>query len=444
MELTTSEIARAVQGHLHGDPGAVDGASIDSRKIVEDQLFVPIVAERDGHDYIGAAIESGAAAYLTSRGSNPEIRAPAIEVDDTMSALTRLGSYVRSTRLGPPVVGVTGSVGKTTVKDMIAAIVSTERNVAASVGSFNNELGVPLTLLNAPEGSDACIIEMGARGRGHVRDLCEIARPTIGVVTTVAMAHTELFGDLDGVARAKRELIEALPPTGVAVLNADDRRVAGMAGHTDARIVTFGDAGEVRAEGLELDSELRATFRMVFGDESFDVVLGPRGGHQVSNALAAAAVAWTVGISTLGIAAGLAREPRSPWRMELSRTAAGLQVINDAYNANPTSMRAALDALTEIAAPRRIAVLGVMAELGPSAREAHEGVAESAKMLGIQVIAVDAPHYGPSVIHVADQDEAMGALSDLGPMTSEVAVLLKGSRVAGLERLAERLKETSA
>ena len=433
MRLYASEIAAVANGRLHGEDGAFDGASIDSREVGGGHLFVAIVAERDGHDFVPAAVASGAAAVLSDRPLDVEV--PVVEVADTMAGLAAAGRLAR-TCLPDRVVGVTGSVGKTSVKDLTASVLDTTFAVAASERSFNNELGVPLTLLNAPAATSAAVVEMGARGAGHIADLCAIATPTIGVVTAVAAVHTELFGTLADVARAKGELVEALPSDGFAVLNGDDPAVAAMADRTDATVLTYGDRGDVRATAVELDAELRPRFVLHVEDRQQPVRLAVRGRHNVDNALAAAAVGHVCGLDLETIALGLGQAALSPWRMELHRVATGGTVINDAYNANPTSMRAALDSLASLAADRRIAVLGVMGELGDDSDAAHRQVADYAGRLGIEVIAVEAPTYGPDVVHVASVDDAHDRVA---PVRSGTAVLVKASRAAGLERLAGKL-----
>jgi UDP-N-acetylmuramoyl-tripeptide--D-alanyl-D-alanine ligase len=432
MELRTLELADAVGGRLAGPDVVVVGATQDSRGVTPGQLFVPIVAERDGHEFIGAALANGAAAYLTH---GPTAGGTAIVVPDTTGALQAAGRLARS-RLPDRVVGVTGSVGKTSVKDLLASVLAERWVTAASLRSFNNELGVPLTLLNAPDGTEAVVVEMGARGVGHIADLCAIARPTVGVVTRVAAVHTEVFGHIDEVARAKAELVESLPATGTAVLNAADARVAAMEARTEARVVTFGAAGEVVAEDVSLDDDLQARFCLVTPWGRVEVGLRVRGLHQVENALAAAAAALVVDVDLAAVASGLARAELSPWRMELATSAGGVRVLNDAYNANPTSVRAALDSLAALPARRRVAVLGVMAELGVDEQAEHAGIGAHARALGIQVLAVAAPGYGGE--DVATVEEAVVALDDL---SDGDAVLVKGSRVAGLERLAEILLE---
>jgi UDP-N-acetylmuramoyl-tripeptide--D-alanyl-D-alanine ligase len=435
VELRVSEVAEATGGRRQGPDAAVDGAAIDSRLVAGGELFVPVVAERDGHDFVPAALAAGAAAFLTARpaASYPGVEAPAVEVDDTGAALAALGRHARG-RLPDRVVGITGSVGKTSVKDLLAAALAARWRTAASPGSFNNELGVPLTLVNAPGGSEAVVVEMGARGIGHIADLCALARPTVAVVTRVAAAHTEMFGGLDDVARAKGELVEALPADGTAVLNAGDARVAAMADRTSAGVVTFGAGGEVRAEDVVLDDDLRPAFRLVTPWGRTAVRLAVRGVHMVDNALAAAAAALVCDVPLAGVAEALGAARLSRWRMDLVTLPSGARVLNDAYNANPASMTAALRALAALPARRRVAVLGRMAELGASSDAEHRAVADLAADLGIDVVAVGAPAYGGET--VADLDGAVAALGALGEGD---AVLVKGSRVAGLERLVECL-----
>ncbi len=445
MRWSLDEIAAATGGRLHGDGAAtVDGVTQDSRDVQSGMLFVPLVAERDGHDFIADAVAAGASAYLTARGPSG-VDAVAVEVDDTQAALTALASEARH-RLGSvPVVGVTGSVGKTTTKDLLAAVLGRDRRVWASTRSFNNEIGVPITLLSAPAGAETVVVEMGSRGPGHIAELCRVARPTMGVVTTVGLSHTSELGSLAAVVSAKRELVEALPGAangGVAFLNAGVPEVAAMAERTEARVITYGAGGEVRARDLTLDDELTPRFVLQSPGGEIPVRLGARGVHSVDNALAAAAVGIELGVSLDNVAAGLAEPTLSPLRMEVLRTAGGARLLNDSYNANPLSMRAALHALAALPAPRRIAVLGTMAELGDFEAAEHAAVGSLAGQLGVQVIAVDAPGYSSgdgTVIEAEGIDGALDALADLGSLDASDAVLVKGSRVAGLERLVERL-----
>ncbi|MCK0439206.1 UDP-N-acetylmuramoyl-tripeptide--D-alanyl-D-alanine ligase [Gordonia alkaliphila] len=437
MHLLASQIAAATGGTLHGPDVRVDSAGIDSRAASPGQLFVPIVAARDGHDFIAAAVAAGATAYLTDRAPDPALAATAVQVADTAVALADLGREARR-RVPDRVVGVTGSVGKTSTKDLLAGVLETTYVTAASEKSFNNELGLPLTLLGAPDDTEAVVLEMGARGVGHIQLLCEIASPTVGVLTRVEAVHLEMFGSLADVAQAKGELVESLPSDGLAVLNADHEVVAAMDTRTQARVLTYGLAAgaDVRAENVVLDDQLRAAFDLLTPWGSARVALGARGEHQVPNALAAAAAGGGMGVSVEAIAAGLSAARLSGLRMELTTTSAGVIVINDAYNANPTSMTAALSSLALLDARRRFAVLGTMAELGADGPAAHREIAEQAQALGITVIAVDEPHYGDAVTHVADVAGAVGALGDL---VEGDAVLVKGSRVAALERVAQAL-----
>jgi len=434
--MRASAIADWADGELVGPDVYVDGAGIDSRELHGGELFVPIIGARDGHDFIDSALAGGAAAYLTAREPRG---GTAIVVADPARSLSRLGSVARE-RLDHHVVGITGSVGKTTTKDLAASALARGHRTHASERSFNNELGVPLTLLNAPDDTEVVVVEMGARGRDHIAELCEIARPTVGVVTAVELVHTELFGDLEAVADAKAELVEALPATGTAILNADNALVSAMSKRTVADVLRYGlhDA-DVRAEHVFVSRDLRPSFHLCTPWGDAEVELSMRGAHNVHNALAAAAAALVTGVDLAAVASGLGEATTSPWRMEMMLAPSGAVVLNDAYNAGPASMEAALRALAHLDAERRVAVLGPMAELGEHSAEAHQRIGALADELGVQVIAVAAPGYaGEGLLDVADVEAAYGALGHLGPTD---AVLVKGSRVAGLERLAARLLE---
>jgi UDP-N-acetylmuramoyl-tripeptide--D-alanyl-D-alanine ligase len=440
MRLSTDELAAATDGEVIGDVVEVEGASIDTRGDVAGRLFVPIVAARDGHDFIDTAVATGAAAYLTSRDDRSG--RPAVRVDDTLDALLDLGRLARR-HLGDRVVGITGSVGKTSTKDLLAAVLGTTWRTTANKASFNNEMGVPLTLLDAPDGTEAVITEMGARGVGHIAMLCDIASPTVGIVTAIEGAHLEQFGSLEQVAVAKGELVEALPHTGTAVLNADQDLVASLASRTRAQVVRYGvhaRSADVVAEGVTLDDELRARFTLRSAWGSTPVRLAVRGRHQVGNALAAASAGLALGVSIERVGEALAGASLSPMRMDLRRRADGLLVLDDSYNANPASTSAALHAMAELPVRRRVAVLGVMAELGADEAAGHERVARLAESLGVDVIAVGSDAYGgPGVERVADVAAARERLGELGLGDGD-AVLVKGSRVAGLERVAQWLR----
>lgn len=426
-----TEVADVTGGTVSGPEVTVEGARIDSRLVRGGELFVALRAERDGHEFLDAAFHAGAGAFLVER---PAPRGTSVVVEDTFVALTQLATRMRD-RLPDRVVGITGSVGKTSTKDLLAAALGRRYRVSASAKSFNNELGVPLTVLDTPDDAEAVVIEMGARGRGHIATLCAVARPVVGVVTTVGLSHSEFFGTVEDVAVAKAELVESLPAHGTAVLNADAPLVAAMATRTDARVLTFGvAAGDVRATGIRLDDDLRAAFRLhtPWGDAGVELQI--RGHHQVGNALAAAAAALACGAGVEEVAAGLGEARLSPWRMELHRAPSGALILNDTYNANPLSMEAALRGLAELPARRRTAVLGIMAELGDVGPSEHARMGELAAALGIRVIAVNVADYGGEVV-----DDPSQVLDRLGAIGEGDAVLVKGSRAAGLESLAGTL-----
>jgi len=430
MRFTASEIARATGGTLVGDDTDCVGASIDTRTIAIGELFVPIVDARDGHDFIKIAMAAGCGAYLTQR--EPQ-GGTAIVVEDTGAALTALGQQARR-RHGGTVIGITGSVGKTSVKDLTLAAIGSTRIAHASPRSFNNELGVPLTLVNAPAEVEVLIVEMGARGIGHIADLCQIAKPDIGIVTYVGAVHTSEFGTVEAVAQAKGELVAALPAEGKAILNADCGPVLDMKESSPAPVITYGAGGDISATNIVVDDELRPTFDLVTFGRTYNVSLPVHGVHQVSNALAALAAAETVGVAPSQAIAGLAHATVSPWRMELGRSQRGTVVINDSYNANAISTEAALRSLAALDAQRRVAVLGLMAELGDRHDEDHWAMAQLCRELNIQLIAFDEPAYGVDVATSFAE-----VIERIGPLGQSDAVLVKGSRVAGLEKLAERL-----
>lgn len=413
------------------DGPAIDGLAIDSRELVPGQLFAAVRGERDGHDFVAAAAGAGAAAAMVER--RVDVPVPQLVVGDVAAALADLARVARA-RVPGHVVGITGSVGKTTTKDLLAAVLAERWRTAASVRSFNNELGVPLTLCNAADDVESVVVEMGARGLGHIALLCSMAAPTVGVVTTVQAVHTELMGGLEDIAVAKGELVESLPSTGLAVLNAEVDLVAAMASRTSAQVLTFGAGGDVVAEDVRIDADLRPTFRLVTPWGNAEVQLGIRGRHNVANALAAAAVGSWAGVPVEQVADGLARGDASPWRMELATAPGGARILNDAYNAGPASTVAALEALASLPARRRVAVLGVMAELGDLERPEHRRVAAVARDLGLELVAVGTDLYG-----VAPLEGVEAVLDSLGELGPDDAVLVKGSRVAGLERVAAAL-----
>ncbi len=428
MRFEAIDVAAATGGRLVGPNTVVDGVSFDSRSLRPGQLFVPLVADRDGHEFVPGALERGAAAYLTSV---PPQGGTAIEVPDTLQALMQLAA-ARRTRFTGPVIGITGSVGKTSTKDLAWAALAASRRTWANERSFNNDQGLPTTILNAPDDTEVMVLEMGMRGLGEITRLCGIAQPTIGIVTRVAEAHSDRVGGIEGVARAKSELPQALPASGTAILNADDHRVRRMAATTAAATVLYGEAddADVRISDVVLDELARASFIAHTPWGAVAVRLGVSGRHMVSNAAAALACIGVVGGDLQAGAAALADVGLTAMRMEIARAVAGGLVLNDSYNANPTSMRAALDALAALPATRRVAVLGLMAEISEPEAE-HVAVARYAADLGIEVFAYGTDLYGTSPV-----DDPVAAV---GSVAGGDAVLVKGSRVVGLEVVAAAL-----
>jgi UDP-N-acetylmuramoyl-tripeptide--D-alanyl-D-alanine ligase len=426
VRFSTAELAVQLGGELVGPDVTIDGASIDSRTIKPGALFVPIIAERDGHEFLAAARQAGAVAYLTSR---PPQGGTAIVVGDTRAALTSLGALAR-TRLAGDVIGITGSVGKTTTKDLVGQCLSTTFPTAASERSLNNELGVPLTLLNAADDARWVVLEMGARGFGHIAELTALTHPLVGIVTSVAQAHIEFFGDLEGVFRAKSELVTSLPETGVAVLNVDDERVDAMRALSPCPVLGYGidRPADVQAEHITLNDDLQPRFSLRTPWGRGEVALRLYGAQQVANALAAATTALWCGVPLDAVLAALAAAGGPALRMEVRRPARGPVLIVDCYNANPTSTEAALRALAQLGPGRRVALLGVMAELGPEAQDHHHRMVDLAHQLDIAVVGYQTELYGEH--QVASIQEAVALALEL---TSADALLIKGSRVARLE-----------
>jgi UDP-N-acetylmuramoyl-tripeptide--D-alanyl-D-alanine ligase len=435
----------------------VTSVEFDSRKVAPGALFVALTGETvDGHDFAVSAESAGAVAVLGSRPTAvavPQLIVPGGN-DGVLAALAALAA-ADARRLiddGLTVVGVTGSVGKTSTKDLIAAVLRRAGSVVAPPESFNNEIGHPYTVLRADSSTRYLVLELSARGIGHIASLAAIAPPRIGVVLNVGSAHIGEFGSADAIAVAKGELVEALPTAaegGIAILNADDPRVAAMASRTAARIVTTGVAGpaDVRAVGVELDPSARPSFTLVTPEGSARVALRLIGEHQVANALAAAAVGRSVGVSPSVIAAALSEaEAASKWRMAVTELPGDVTVINDAYNSNPESVRAALSAIAARSNHGRTwAVLGPMAELGETAPAAHEAVGAMTADYGMDQVLV----VGEAARLIESGARAAGArsvrfvpdaASALDLLVDEVAerdlVLIKASRSVNLQRLA--------
>ncbi|MDF2977422.1 MAG: UDP-N-acetylmuramoylalanyl-D-glutamyl-2,6-diaminopimelate/D-alanyl-D-alanyl ligase [Actinomycetospora sp.] len=473
IDLTLADLARLTGGRLHGATGderVTGSVEFDSRAVTPGGLFVAMPGERvDGHDFVAAAMASGAAGVLAAR----EVDAPAVIVPPVqavsssyvlaadsegagagvLAALAVLARHVVDTLVadGLLVVGITGSSGKTSTKDLTAHLLEGLGETVAPPGSFNNELGHPWTALRATRTTRHLVLELSARGPGHIAALCRVAPPRVGVVLNVGSAHLGEFGSREAIAQAKGELVEALPATGVAVLGADDPVVAAMALRTDARVVHAGRApqAQVRADDVVLDGAGRATFRLVTPVGEAPVTLGLHGAHHVDNALAAAAVALEAGLDVATVAARLgSATPRSRWRMELTERPDGVRVLNDAYNANPESMRAALATLGAMGG-RHTAVLGVMAELGDDAAAAHTDIGREVARTGVDRLVVVGDDDAVARMHEAAAQAGVDAqlVPDAAAAAVAVAegvgpgdvVLIKASRAAGLERVAETL-----
>ncbi len=451
--MTLAEIADVVAGAVEGDPATtVTGAAfVDSRTPVPGGLFVAVPGEHvDGHDYAVGAVEGGAAAYLGSRPTG----APGVLVEDPVAALGTLARHVLD-RVGPVVLALTGSQGKTGTKDYLAHVLAGFGPTVATAGNHNNEIGVPLTVLRIDADTTHLVVEMGARGVGHIGYLCEIAPPAVAAVLNVGSAHIGEFGSREAIAQAKGEIVEALPADGTAVLNAHDRLVAAMASRTRARVLDFGIGGAVSFGDLELDDLGRPGFDLSYDGNTHRVRLTQSGAHQVLNAAAAAAMAVAVGVPFADVCERLGTAlSASRWRMELHERSDGLVVINDAYNANPDSMEAALDTLAGIGrrtGRRTVAVLGEMKELGDEAGPGHRRIGKFAAGLGIDVIVVvgeaaagiadEARHGGRTVHHTAGRDEALAWVRE--NVAADDVVLVKASRGAALEHIADGLMEGS-
>jgi UDP-N-acetylmuramoyl-tripeptide--D-alanyl-D-alanine ligase len=451
-----AEITGATPGPMTDTAAVAGSVVIDSRQAGPGALFAALPGERaDGHDFAAAAVERGAVAVLATR----PVGVPALITRDVPGALGALARAVTGALPGLTIAGITGSVGKTTTKDLAAQLIERLGPTVAPYGSFNNEIGHPLTVLRVTAETRYLVLELSARGAGHIAELCEIARPKLGAVLCVGHAHTGEFGGLAAVARAKGELPAALPPDGVALLNADDPLVLAMAERTAARVVTFGQdpAAAVRAAEVTLDGRGRAGFTLVTPQGSAPVRLRLLGAHNVVNALAAAALAGELGLGVAEAAEGLsAATARSKWRMEVTERPDGVTVINDAYNSNPEGMAAALETLAVVARGRRaFAVLGPMNELGDESRQWHEaagGLAARAGVAGLIVVGEAAApmlsgakaerSWRGELIGVPDAGGAVTALGNL--LAPGDVVLVKASRTIGLERVALALTGEAA
>ncbi|QUQ71697.1 UDP-N-acetylmuramoyl-tripeptide--D-alanyl-D-alanine ligase [Kutzneria sp. CA-103260] len=492
IELTLREIADVVGGRLHspdnsgqtGDVKITGTVEFDTRAMTKGGLYIALPGARvDGHDLAAQAVEQGAAGVLAAR----EVDAPAVIVPPVtdgnarafvlssdkdgsgaavLAGLARLARHVADRLPDLTIVGVTGSSGKTSTKDLIGQVLAPLGTTVAPPGSFNNELGHPWTVLRADQDTKYLVLEMSARGLGHIAKLCEVAPPRIGVVLNVGTAHISEFGSREGIAQTKGELVEALPEDGLAVLNADDPLVAAMASRTKARVVLVGETesdslgkADIRATDITLDDQARASYRLVTPQGEADVKLAVHGAHQVGNSLSAVAVALELGATVEQAAQWLTNAQRaSEHRMDVRTRADGVTVVDDAYNANPESVRAALKSLATMARAgggqrRSWAVLGKMAELGDSHVSAHDEIGRLAVRLDINRLVVigeaarpmhQGAHlegsWGEESVLVPDVDAAVALLRD--ELQAGDVVLVKASKSEALWRVAEELLNT--
>lgn len=459
--------AEVVSASTTAGAARISGLAVDSRLVQPGSLFVALPGERvDGHAFVGQAFAAGATAALTARAV-PGSAGPCLVTDDPLLALGRIArdQVDRGSAGGLRVAAVTGSQGKTSTKDLLASVLETVGPTVAPYGNFNNEVGLPLTVARIGADTRYLVAEMGARGVGHIAYLCRIAPPQVGIVLNVGSAHLGEFGSVDAIATAKGELVEALPDSGVAVLNADDARAWAMQHRTAARVVGFSATGRPRADDalwasdVQPDAEGCCRFRLhstATSEPHLDVQLRVSGRHQVGNAVAAAAAARAldVPLDRVAVALGEAR-PRSRWRMEMRRRAGGGLVINDAYNANPESMRAALDTLVDVARSAggvpTWAVLGDMLELGPGAAAEHQALGRYAAERGVSRLVVIGEFAGDIAAGAEDvqaksrlridvvADRAAATAVVLAELGTDDVVLVKASRGLALDTVAEEI-----
>lgn len=457
--MTLAEVAHATGATLRGDPaGVVDGPVVtDARECGPGGLYVARRGEHsDGFAFVGQAIERGAAAVLADR---PATGIASLVADDVQQAFDALARSVVQRVPGLTVVGVTGSSGKTSTKDLLAQVLTRLGPTVATPLSYNGEVGVPMTACRVDAATRHLVVEMGARGVGHIAHLTTIVRPDVAVVLNVGSAHLGEFGSPAAIAEAKSEIVQALRPGGLAVLNADDPAVRRMRERTAGRVVLVGQSADadVRAVDVTLDDQARAGFDVVVGEARCRVRLALHGEHHVSNALAVAAVALELGASVPEVAAVLSQaRPASRWRMEVTDRPDGVRVVNDAYNANPDSMRAALKALVGMGSGRRTwAVLGEMLELGPDSVAEHDAIGRLAVRLDVSRLVAVGPgaraihtgatqegSWGQESVHVPDVEAAHALLRE--QLRPGDVVLLKSSRDAGLRHLGDALATEGA
>lgn len=445
-EIMDATGATLISGSIQGD---VQSVSTDSRTATPGALFIPLMGDNfDGHQFISNAISSGATVVLTMKPGIEIKGATVLQVSDTLLALQNLARFHRR-RFDGMVIAVTGSNGKTSTKDLLASVLSQKFNVRKSEKNYNNEIGLPLTLLNLESKDEICVVEMGMRGIGEISTLARIAEPDVGIITNVGVSHIERLGTQENIAKAKAELVENIPPDGTVVLNMDDTLVAEMVPKAKGRVIGFGMGSTAMIQGIDiLYEEGQTRFVCRVFDEFFPVVLPVLGEHNVYNALAAIAVARLVGISTVKIQKGLAQVEMSGMRQE-KHEMDGIVFINDAYNANPVSMKAALRALTQFGNGRKIFVMGDMLELGKRAKEMHQSLKKDVLEADVKYLVTVGTLSSALANVMKTEATEVFTCKDTGEATAVLKkiaqpgdiVLIKGSRSMRMEEILHNWKE---
>lgn len=435
MLITASEVASVAHGTLVGLDCEASGIAFDSRTLRHGQAFVALGGEADGHDYLRDAVTAGAPFAIVQRGKSIDALT-CVEVDDCDAALTAIGRHCRdrlATTLDGRVIGITGSVGKTSTKDLVLAVLRSKyANAHGPEKSLNNDIGVPVTIVNSPDSCEALVLEMGMRGLGEIARLCDVGQPQIGVITEVGEAHSERVGGIEGVVRAKAELLHSLPQSGIAIVNSDSVNAMKTVHNIAARVMTFGssETAAVRWEIISSDERGCCTVRFTAGNESAVGIVPLPGIHMASNAASAVAVGITCGIGIAQCVEALSNTQSASQRMQWVIGRNGIRILDDSYNANPVSVAAALRTVAETPAKQRYAVLGVMAEVLHSDL-AHQEIAKLCEQLGIELLALETGLYGTSALSLSD------IANILNGHDSTTVVLVKGSRVAGAERVVQ-------
>ncbi len=437
MLITASEVASVAHGTLVGLDCEASGIAFDSRTLRHGQAFVALGGEADGHDYLRDAVTAGAPFAIVQRGKSIDALT-CVEVDDCDAALTAIGRHCRdrlATTLDGRVIGITGSVGKTSTKDLVLAVLRSKyANAHGPEKSLNNDIGVPVTIVNSPDSCEALVLEMGMRGLGEIARLCDVGQPQIGVITEVGDAHSDRVGGIEGVVRAKAELLHSLPQSGIAIVNSDSVNAMKTVHNISARVLTFGssETAAVRWEIVSSDERGCCTVRFTAGNERAVGIVPLPGIHMAANAASAVAVGITCGIGIAQCVEALSNTQSASQRMQWVIGRNGIRILDDSYNANPVSVAAALRTVAETPAKQRYAVMGVMAEVLHSDL-AHQEIAKLCEQLGIELLALETDLYGTGALSLAD------VARTLDSHDSNSVVLVKGSRVAAAERVVQVL-----